>query len=163
MTSFLPLYAFGTKMNGSKVKFRELDEAEIHQVLARNNVGRVAFSKSNRTEIIPVNYVFTSDWIYGRTAAGGSIQRLGETWWPVAFQVDEIDDHFDWRSVVIHGGLYVVPADGATWQREAWNEGLELLRQLVPESLTEHDPVPRRQTIFRIAVQEASGKSAESA
>ena len=53
-----------------------------------------------------------------------------------------------------------VPADGATWQREAWNEGLELLRQLVPESLTEHDPVPRRQTIFRIAVQEVSGRAA---
>jgi len=148
-------------MSSVKVRFRDLDRAEVDKVLSRNHIGRVAFAQGNRPEIIPVNYVFTPEWIYGRTSPSGAIGRIGETWWPVAFQVDEVKNHFDWKSVVVHGGLYVVPEEGARWQREAWQEGLDLLRQLVPETLTEGDPVPQRQTIFRIAIQEVTGKAAE--
>ncbi|MDR0786504.1 MAG: pyridoxamine 5'-phosphate oxidase family protein [Gemmatimonadota bacterium] len=147
-------------MNSTRVKFRELNSHEINAVLSRNHIGRIAFSQGNRTEIIPVNYVFTPEWIYGRTTPGGLIEQIGETWWPVAFEVDEVRDLFNWESVVIHGGLYVVPENGSNWQREAWREGLDLLRQLVPETFEEGDPVPGRQTIFRIAIQETVGKAA---
>ena len=80
----------------------------------------------------------------------------------VAFQVDEIRGPFDWESVVLKGGLYVVPADGATWEREAWTEGVEALRRLMPEVLTENDPAPQRSTVFRIAVQEVTGRAAST-
>lgn len=150
-------------MSSGKVTFGTLSREEIDGLLERNHVGRVAFAKGNRVEIIPVHYVFTPEWIYGRTTPGGVIHNVAEPWWPVAFEVDEVDDLFDWRSVVIHGGLYLVPKDGAAWQREAWKEGIEKLRKLVPTALKDEDPVPERSSIFRIAIQEVAGKVASTA
>ena len=34
-------------------KIRELDEAEMEAILARNHVGRIGFSRENRIEIQP--------------------------------------------------------------------------------------------------------------
>lgn len=142
--------------------FKKLSREEIDTILERNNVGRVAFARGGQVEILPVHYVYAKDWIYGRTTPGGSIQRTGERWWPVAFEVDEIDALFEWRSVIVKGGLYTLPPEGAAWQREAWAEGVALLRKLVPETFGEEDPLPERVTVFRIAVQEVTGREAKT-
>lgn len=142
--------------------FRNLTRDEANAVLSRNNVGRIAYAKGNQVEIIPVHYVHRGDWIYGRTTPGGRIERTADPWWPVAFQVDEIDGLFDWRSVVVKGGLYLVPKDGAAWEREAWADGVEALRSLLPEALADDDPVPERSAVFRIAVQEVTGRQAST-
>lgn len=142
--------------------FSELDDDTIREVLTRNNVGRVAFAHEKRIEILPVHYVYADEWIYGRTAPGGRLEQLGEHWWPVAFEVDEIDGLFDWRSVVVHGGLYVISPQGAAWERDAWMTGVGMLRRLMPDALREDDPVPFRSTLFRIAVQRVTGKRASS-
>jgi uncharacterized protein len=142
--------------------FGDLDDAAIREVLARNHVGRVAFARENQIEILPVHYVYADEWIYGRTAPGSQLEQLGEHWWPVAFEVDEIDGLFDWRSVVVHGGLYVIPPEGAGWERDAWMTGIGMLRKLMPDALREDDPVPFRSRLFRIAVQRVTGKKAAS-
>jgi nitroimidazol reductase NimA-like FMN-containing flavoprotein (pyridoxamine 5'-phosphate oxidase superfamily) len=142
--------------------FRDLDRGEVDEILARNNVGRIAFARENLIDIVPVHYVYAGDWIYGRTAPGGRVDTLGEPWWPVAFEVDEVDGLFDWRSVVVHGGLYIISPEGAGWERDAWMTGVGLLRKLMPEALREDDRVPSRSRLFRIAVQEVSGKVATS-
>ncbi len=149
-------------MSSGEVSFSSLSREEIDRVLERNHIGRVAFAKGTRVQIVPVHYVFTPEWIYGRTAPGGAIHSVAEPWWPVAFQVDEVDGLFDWRSVVIHGGLYLVPKEGAEWQREAWLEGIEKLRELIPTAMKDDDPVPERSSIFRIAIQEVTGKVAST-
>jgi uncharacterized protein len=143
-----------------EVGFRSLDRAEIDEILSRNHVGRIAFAKGNQVDIVPVHYVYRDDWIYGRTAPGGRIEEAGEHWWPVAFEVDELGDLFDWRSVVVRGGLYTIRSDGADWEREAWLQGVGLLRKLSPDAFREDDPVAFRSTLFRIAVQEATGREA---
>lgn len=145
-----------------KPKFRALERSEALALLERNHVGRIAFARGSRVEIVPINYVFASEWLYGRTTPGSRVERLGERWWPVAFQVDEVEGPFDWQSVVVHGGLYTVPPTGAEWEREAWDEGLSLLRGFIAETLGEKDPVPDRTTIFRIALQEVTGRGAVS-
>lgn len=141
-------------------QFIDLDDHEIRELLARNHIGRVGYARSNQIEIIPVHYAYRDDWLYGRTAAGGRLDRVGERWWPVAFQVDEVEGLFDWRSVVVRGGLYILTPEGAPWEREAWATGVELIREIIPEALTEDDPVPFRSRLFRIAVQQASGREA---
>lgn len=143
--------------------FAELDPDGIRAVLERNSVGRVAFCRENRAEIVPVHYVYAPEWIYGRTARGSQIDQLGERWWPVAFEVDEIDGLFDWRSVVVHGGLYVISPDGAAWERDAWMTAMGTMRKLIPEALREDDPVPVRSRLFRIAIQQVTGKMATTA
>jgi uncharacterized protein len=141
-------------------RIRSLDRAEIDQILARNYVGRLAYAWKNHVDIEPLHYVYDSGWIYGRTSAGTKLEATGETWAPVAFEVDEVEGIFQWRSVVIHGGFYVLDEAGAEWEQAEWRRGVELLRRLIPETLSENDPVAFRTVIFRIAVQEASGREA---
>jgi uncharacterized protein len=138
--------------------FRTLSADECNEILDRNNVGRLAYARGNRVDIQPVSYVLADGWIYGRTSPGAKLEMIGGGWWPVAFEVDEIDSLSCWRSVVVHGGFYTLPEDGSVTDRQEWEKGVEVLRRLVPETLTADDPVPSRHVIFRIAVQEMTGK-----
>ena len=140
--------------------FRQLDREESLGILSRNHVGRVAYARQNQVDIEPVHYVYSDGWIYGRTSKGRKMQTTGYSWWPVAFEVDELDDLFHWRSVIVHGGFYAIPSRGADWEVEEWKRGVELLRTLIPETFREKDPVPFRTILFRIAVQEVTGREA---
>lgn len=140
---------------------REMSRPEIDALLARNHVGRMAFASGNRIDIEPIHYVYANGWLYGRTSPGRKLDVTAREWWPVAFEVDEVDGIFQWRSAVVHGGFYTLDPEGADWEREEAAKAVELLRRIFPETLTDRDPVPRRDVIFRIAVQEVSGRIAE--
>jgi hypothetical protein len=61
---------------------------------------------------------------------------------------------------VVHGGFYTLDPERSAWEREEWERAVEILRTLIPETLTESDPTPHRSVLFRIAVQEVSGRVA---
>ncbi len=141
------------------VDIQPLDQEAIREILRRNHVGRIAYCYQNRVDIEPIHYVFDDDWIWARTSPGTKLAVVQRNWW-VAFEVDEIDALFEWRSVVVHGGVYIIPDDGTEQDREVYRRAVELLRTLVPDALTERDPTPDRTVLFRIAIQEASGRRA---
>jgi uncharacterized protein len=143
--------------------FGHLTREECEAILARNHVGRIAYARRNHIDVEPVHYVYGHGWIYGRTSRGTKLEMTGNTWWPVAFEVDEVTDLFEWKSVVIHGGFYTLPGDGTPRQVEDWQRAVELLRTLIPETFREGDPVPFRDVVFRVAVQDISGRSAAPA
>lgn len=143
--------------------FRELAREECEVVLARNHVGRIAWSHANHIDVEPIHYVHAGRWLFGRTSPGAKLDTLAGGFYhvsPVAFEVDEVEALFSWRSVVVHGNFYPIDPEGAPWEREQWAAGIEALRRLVPESFTERDPVPFRTVLFGIAVQEVSGREA---
>jgi nitroimidazol reductase NimA-like FMN-containing flavoprotein (pyridoxamine 5'-phosphate oxidase superfamily) len=141
-------------------RIRTLSREECEQILARNHVGRLAYAWKNHVDIEPLHYVFEGQWLYGRTSRGTKLMVTGEQWWPVAFEVDEVEGLFQWRSVVVHGGFYTIPQGGPEWEEAARSKGLELLRTLLPETLTPEDPVPHRKVLFRISLLEVSGLAA---
>lgn len=143
-------------------EFRALERAECEAILARNIVGRMAFSFHDRVNIEPLHYVYDQGWLFGRTAPGSKLTTLGHSHW-VAFEVDEIDGVLDWRSVVVYGGAYVVSPDGPELEADAWRRGVALLRRLIPETAKPHDPVPFRTVIFRIQADEVTGRMATTA
>lgn len=143
-------------------RFRELDRAECEALLARNCVGRVAYSYRDRVDVEPIHYVYHDGWLYGRTTIGTKIDRIERNRW-VAFEVDEVDGLFDWRSVVVHGGFYLLSPEGPDWEREAWATALAQIRTLVPQAFSPDDPTPFRTLVFRIAVQEITGRAASPA
>jgi nitroimidazol reductase NimA-like FMN-containing flavoprotein (pyridoxamine 5'-phosphate oxidase superfamily) len=141
------------------VVFRELSRDEIEAMLLRNNVGRIAFSFHDRVDIQPIHYVYERGWLYGRTSEGDKIAALKHNQW-VAFEVDEVNDVFDWRSIVIHGSFWILHPRGSPRAEELWAKAAELMARIVPGALTDSDPVGFRQTLFRIAVSDVRGRQA---
>ncbi len=137
---------------------RELSRAESDAILARNHVGRLAYAIGNHVEVQPVNYVYSDGWLYGRTSYGRKYDVVGDNqyqWWPVAFEVDEVEDIFNWRSVVVQGGFYLIDEE---LQRDDWLEAVRLLRTLIPDTFGPDDPFAFRTVVFRIAAQDVSGR-----
>ena len=149
----------GTGDHLATPRFRDLDERECRALLARNHVGRLAYSFRDRVGIEPVSYVLDADWLYGRTSPSEKLDVIRRSRW-VAFQVDEIQGVFEWQSVVAHGGFYMLDPDGAPDELEAREKAVALLRRLIPETGTPADPVPHRNILFRIHVDRLEGRRA---
>lgn len=139
------------------VEILELEREEIDRVLSRNSVGRVGFSWRDRVSIQPLGYVYRDGWIWGRTSPGQKLVTIKHNYW-VAFEVDEVDGPYEWRSVLVHGGFYQLTPEGQPHETEIYHRGLELLRDAEPETLRPDDPAPFRSVLFRIAAQELTGR-----
>jgi len=139
--------------------FRELTPKECHAVLARHQVGRVAFAHKDRVDIEPIHYVHDDGWLYGRTAPGTKLEVVTRNRW-VAFEVDEVEALFEWRSVVVKGGFYFLRKDGSEEETARYEHAVKVLRRLIPETLTPEDPLPDRVVFFRIHIDEITGREA---
>jgi uncharacterized protein len=138
---------------------RELGREECEAILANNAVGRLAYSFHDRVDIVPIHYVYDGAWLYGRTTPGGKLAPIRHNHW-VALEVDEIDGVFEWRSVVVRGSVYFLDEGGTPPEREARQRALELLRHIVPETASPADPVAERTIVFRIHVDDLTGRVA---
>jgi uncharacterized protein len=141
--------------------FRDLDDEEVHALLARNHIGRIAYSFHNRVDIEPLSYVFADGAIYMRTSPGSKLETLAHSPW-VAFEVDEVEGPFDWRSVVAHGTVYVLTESGGEIARENYRMALDRIRQLNPAALTPRDPTPTRLVVLKLHLASVRGRSARS-
>ena len=134
-----------------------LSVPQSEDILARNRVGRLAFSFRGRVNVVPVHFVYEKGWVYGRTAPGGKLLQILRNR-RVAFEVDEHAALFDWRSVVVHGSFYIIEHDEEN--AAVFDHAVGLLRDLLPATLTNSDPVPFRSHLFRINAAEITGRAA---
>jgi nitroimidazol reductase NimA-like FMN-containing flavoprotein (pyridoxamine 5'-phosphate oxidase superfamily) len=139
--------------------FRELPDEEARALLARNNVGRLAFSFHDRVDIEPINYAFDGDWLFMRTSAGTKLTTIAHHPW-VAFEVDEVRGQFDWQSVVVRGAMHRLDAEGSPAQRATHARAVEQLRTVVPSTLRAGDPVPFRDVLLGLHLDEITGRGA---
>ena len=91
--------------------------AECRQLIAAGGIGRVAFGTSTGPVVLPVNFAVMAGTVVIRTAMGSR----SKVWrWPVAFEVDHIDDALSqgW-SVLVRGKAHHVlhPAELNAMQR----------------------------------------------
>ncbi|MEX2571107.1 MAG: pyridoxamine 5'-phosphate oxidase family protein [Gemmatimonadota bacterium] len=141
----------------TKPEFRALEADEISALLARNNVGRLAFVTEDGVDIRPLHYVYFDDAIYGRTAPHAKfIQRdfVGER---VVFEVDEVEVVFGWRSVLVRGSLSTLAPDGPA--APEWERAARMLQRVTKNAFAPGDPVPERDVVFRIAAEEMTGRA----
>lgn len=141
--------------------FRDLTKEETESVLARNHVGRMAYSFHDKVDIRPINYVFDDAWLFGRTSPGYKLLTLQHHQW-VAFEVDEITGPFDWNSVVAHGTFYQLDPSGAKPDITLFERGLAAIRRLSPDAFNEADPVPFRTELFGIALDSITGRASST-
>jgi|RhiMetdeSRZDD1v2_1073273.scaffolds.fasta_scaffold501022_2 uncharacterized protein len=132
-----------------------LSRAQCVKLLARNHVGRLAYTFRDAVDIVPLHYAYADDWIYLRTSPGQKIAKLRHHRW-VAFEVDEIFGTFDWSSVVVHGAAYLLDPDSVV--TEAWDAAVRAIQGAFPAAFTDRDPVAFRSAIFRISLDEVTGR-----
>jgi uncharacterized protein len=141
---------------------REMTQHACVALLTRQHVGRIAFTFNDRVDIQPIHYVFEAGWLYGRTSHGAKLVTLAHNRW-VAFEVDEVRSTFDWESVVVHGSFHRLEPDSPSTEAAAFQRAVELLRDIVPQTLTPDDPAPHRTVFFRMSVGEMTGRMARPA
>jgi nitroimidazol reductase NimA-like FMN-containing flavoprotein (pyridoxamine 5'-phosphate oxidase superfamily) len=146
-------------MHTPDATFSELEHREANQLLARNHVGRLAYTFHDRVDIEPISYVFADGAIFMRTSAGSKVSMLAHSPW-VAFEVDEVTSPLDWQSVVVHGTVYALYERGSSLERRSYEDGVAHLRQLVPEAFTERDPTPHRTVVLKLHIAAITGRTA---
>jgi hypothetical protein len=140
--------------------FLELTPKDCADVLERNHIGRIAFLREGRLDIVPVGYVARGNWIFVRSAYGAKLEAFAHNPY-VAFEADEVDGPLDWRSVVAHGTIYMLPADGAPIEQREFQRAVKALRSIMPDALTPSDPVPERVFVYGLHVDRLSGRMAQ--
>lgn len=141
--------------------FRVLTPEECLALLARGRVGRLAYVLHGRVGIVPIHYVLADGWLYGRTAPGEKLAALRSNPW-VAFEVDEVDGPYDWRSVVVRGAFYRLTRTGGRSDAVRWVRAAAAIRTIVPEAFAPGDPTPDRDVLFRIHLGEVTGRAART-
>lgn len=139
--------------------FSELSRDEATALLSRHHVGRLAFTFHDRVDIEPISYVYADGWLYARTSPGTKLTTVQHHPW-VAFEVDEITSRFEWESAVVRGSIYFLDPSRGPAEREAYDKAVQVLRGADADALTESDPTPHRQSLFRIHADEISGRRA---
>ena len=138
-------------------RFTKLTERACRALLRRHGAGRIAFTFKDRVDIQPIGYLLDDNWLYGRTSRGTKLVQLKHHPW-VAFEVDEIEGPFDWRSVVVKGAVYFLNPRGE--EHPDYQRALKLFRRRDPRILRDDDPVPDRTIFFRIHIDELTGRAA---
>jgi nitroimidazol reductase NimA-like FMN-containing flavoprotein (pyridoxamine 5'-phosphate oxidase superfamily) len=133
-----------------------LSESDARALLARHHVGRLCFLSRGLVNVEPVQYVLGEAWLLVRSANGTEIDALADHPY-VAFEVDEFDDAFQWRSVVAHGMICLRPEDSSPLERRAFDKALKALRSFIPQALRRGHPTFRR-TVYGIDVDVLTGR-----
>lgn len=146
-------------MPDPKLSIRPLSEEEIVQFLQPRHIGRLAYAFRGHVDIVPVNYVYHDGWLYGRTSIGPKLEVLAHSHW-VAFEVDDVQQWPGWTSVVVHGTFRPIDPEGSEMDHQTFELATRLLRELYPDAFTDRDMAPHRTTLFRIHIDEATGREA---
>ncbi|MGH7618651.1 MAG: pyridoxamine 5'-phosphate oxidase family protein [Gemmatimonadaceae bacterium] len=148
--------------NSHRAQFVELSREDSLAMLQRQYVGRLAFAFHDRVDIEPISFVYADGWLYFRTSPGTKLATVKHHPW-VAFEVDEIRGRNDWRSVVVRGTIYFLDPERPGADRREYDAALSALRSVDATALTDADAVPHRTHLFRIHVDEITGRAAAPA
>jgi uncharacterized protein len=139
------------------MNIRKLENTDALAILREGTLGRLGCIASGWPYVVPVNYYFDGQDIYIHTLPGKKIDALRAT--PRAcLQVDEIEDSYNWRSVIAYG----------TFEEVSNKEMLEDILTKLYSRLPHMTPVESRLVegmkgtiVFRIKVEEATGLAEE--
>jgi uncharacterized protein len=148
----------------------ELTREQIDHLLHSEVVGRIGCHAEGRTYVVPVNYAYDGEFLYGHAADGMKLQMLRVS--PeVCFEVDHRTGLSDWQSVIAWGTFEELQGDEATRAMELLldrllpllvSEGVAATRDKARETLTVAAPVERL-AIYRIRLHECTGRFEKSA
>jgi len=134
---------------------RALLEEEARSLLKSAKVGRLGCVDNGEPYIVPINYLFADDSIYSHSLPGRKLEALRAH--PRAcLQVDEIEDDFNWRSVIAFGNFEEIRV--VSDRRSILNKLLLRFPLLTPvESVMAKDAAAPDSVVFRIRIDRITG------
>lgn len=82
----------------------DLNKGELIEFLEKQVIGRLGCHTNGETYVVPINYVYKDNVIYGHSGNGKKIEMMRAN--PqVCFEVDEIVDTFRWKSAILSGNF----------------------------------------------------------
>lgn len=144
-------------MPSTRPRIESMDETACRELLRRARIGRLAFSFQDRVDIQPLSFVLDGDWLFGRTGSGEKLATIRHQRW-VAFQVDEVENPWNWESAVVRGPFLLLAEDHSEAGRAVLHRARGAIRARDPEAFSEQDPTPQRRVVFGIAIQELTGR-----
>lgn len=90
----------------------QLDEPEIREVLQSQVIGRIGCHAEGATYVVPITYAYEAGYVYGHSADGRKVRMMRQN--PaVCFEVEQVDDLANWRSVIAQGRFEELSGDAA--------------------------------------------------
>lgn len=143
----------------------KLERPEIDALLSRQVTGRLGCHANGITYIVPVNYVYKDGAVYAHSAPGKKIDMMREN--PkVCFEVDEIKNIFNWKSVIGWGRFEELSDMEA--QQQAMQLLIHRIMPLIDQptghpshgfTANEYDPGNQFDLIvYKITLDEATGR-----
>ena len=134
---------------------RMLSEAEARNLIAAGKIGRLGCVDNGEPYVVPINYVFEGVSIYSHSLPGRKIEIL-RTHPRDCIQVDEIENDFEWRSVIAFGTFEEirVPSD----RRSILGKLLTRFPKLTPvEAVMAQDAGAPDSVVFCIRIDRITG------
>jgi len=132
-----------------------LSRDESYTLLRGSRVARLGCVAEGYPYVVPVNYVFDGESALVHSLPGRKIEAMRAD--PrVCLQVDEIEGHTKWKSVLAYGTYEEITASAE--RERAMNCLLSLFPQLTPvESLIATDANAPSPVVFRVRVERVTG------
>ncbi len=144
----------------------KLNNEQIEEVLKANVLGRIGCSGEERTYVVPVNYVYDGKYIIGHSLEGLKIRMMRKN--PdLCFEVDEIQNYTDWKSVIVWGRFQELTDDKEKYAAMKLFVDrmmrLKISETAIPPEISEKRVHPRtpgniKPVIYRILVTEKTGR-----
>ena len=141
-----------------------LSDTQIQTVLHTQMVGRIGCHADGLTYVVPISYAYDGAYIYCHTKEGKKISLMRKNT-RVCFQVDEMKDMANWKSVLLQGTFEELK------KKEEINHAMHnLINRYLPiiSSVTTHlgnlwpfqndDYSDMEGIVFRIRITEQSGR-----
>lgn len=144
----------------------KLSDIDIDNILHNNLVGRLGCTDGSTVYVVPMNYVYNGKYILAHSTEGKKITYM-RSHPDVCFEVDEVEDIMNWRSVIVWGTYEEVEDE---LEKEQILEELvqhmmklkvsdaPLLPHLSEKRIRPHQPGYIKVVVWRIAVNKKSGR-----
>lgn len=146
----------------------ELTPEQIDEVLLKHTAGRIGCTDGLKTYVVPISYAFNGTYLAAHSRPGMKIDIMRKNPF-VCFQVDEIDDHANWRSVIVWGNYEEVtdPKEryyvmkflvGHLLQQHHASETAGVPEMSLELAQSEHELPVLRSVVYRIRIKEKTGR-----
>lgn len=140
-------------------EIKNLNSEDCHKLLQRNRFGHLACHVKDDIYLVPITYTFEDGYIYSHSRLGQKIQMMRKN--PhVCVQVEEVDDFFRWKSVIVWGRFEELKDDEAkiAMRRLIQNVAVSADGNRRSELETDFAALLEMAIIYRIKIERSTGR-----